>query len=95
MKCPNCGATTPEGAVECAGCGVIFAKLKQKLEREKGQEKEPDKEEAPAPAQFNPWKGRLIAMALVLAWFIAFGLYYRGLVSEMPVLHPEGPERTR
>lgn len=32
MKCPACSAEVPEAA-ECAGCGVIFAKLKARAEK--------------------------------------------------------------
>lgn len=71
MKCPHCGVDVPAGAIECAGCGVIFAKFKKKLEHL----------EAPAPATFNPWKGRAIAVAIVALWLLAFGLYYHRVLS--------------
>lgn len=33
-KCPACGAVAAAGALECAGCGVVFAKWKAKQDRE-------------------------------------------------------------
>ena len=85
MKCPNCAAEAAAGAKECPSCGVIFAKLIKKLET---------LEPAPSP-EFNPWIGRGIAAALLVAWFIVFGFYYRRRVAAMKVLNPSGPARTR
>lgn len=84
MKCPNCGAEGPAGGVECAACGVIFAKFKKKLEPK-----------LPPPSKFNPWKGRLIAAVIVALWIVSFALYYRGVVSGMRVRNPSGPTRRR
>lgn len=33
MNCPNCGAGHEDGALECSGCGVIFAKWRARTER--------------------------------------------------------------
>ncbi len=85
MKCPNCGVQAPAGATECPGCGVIFAKFKRKLE---------NLEPSSVPA-INPWIGRGLAAALLLAWIIAFTLYYRQAVSVMKVHNPGGPARAR
>ncbi|MBI2387663.1 MAG: zinc ribbon domain-containing protein [Elusimicrobia bacterium] len=85
MKCPNCGVEAPAGATDCPACGVIFAKFKKKLESLP----------VPEPARFDPWVGRAIAAAIVAIWMIAFGLYYRRAVSEMPVRNPAGPAGRR
>ena len=85
MKCPNCGVQAPAGAADCAGCGVIFAKFKKKLELAT----------VPVASTFNPWKGRAIAAAIVALWFVAFGLYYRRVIAEMLVRNPAGPARAR
>lgn len=84
MKCPNCGLESPAGATECAGCGVIFAKFMKKLDLK-----------APATEAARPWKGRALAFALLVIWFIAFSVYYQRRVAEMRVLNPAGPARRR
>lgn len=83
MRCPNCGVTPAAGAVECAGCGVIFAKLKKQLELPP----------TPSASGLNPWTGRVIAGVILVIWCLAFGWYYRGLVSGMRVRNPAGPAR--
>ena len=85
MRCPNCGAEAQASAADCSACGVIFSKFKKKLESL------PE----PSPAPYNPWLGRGIAAAIVLAWSIALGLYYRRAVADMPVSNPAGPGRRR
>ena len=85
MKCPNCGVEAAAGAAECAGCGIIFAKFKKKLERL----------EPPSPAPLNLWKGRAIALAIVALWLIGFGLYYRRVVSGLRGLKPVRPAGVR
>lgn len=86
MKCPNCGAEAPAGAVDCAGCGVIFAKFKAKLERV----------EAPAPAPpVNRWKGRAIALTLVMLWCAGFALYYSRVVADLRARKPDRPPVAR
>ena len=86
MKCPNCGAESPTGATDCAGCGVIFAKFKKKLE---------SLEAPPATKPSNPWKGRLIALALVALWCAGFALYYRSVVAELRARSPDRRPRVR
>ena len=78
MKCPNCGVEAAAGAAECAGCGVIFAKLKKKLENL----------EPAAPAPGSLWKGRAIALVIVALWLIGFGLYYRRAISGLRLARP-------
>lgn len=78
MKCPNCGAQAPDGALECAACGVIFAKLLKKIE---------ELEVAPS-APFNPWIGRGLAAALVILWMLAFAVYYQERVEKLRAEHP-------
>jgi len=85
MKCPNCGVEAPAGATDCAGCGIIFAKFKKKLESLP----------PPSPVRFKPWVGRWIAAAIVVIWTVAFGLYYRRLVSRMPPRAPAAPAPRR
>jgi len=86
MKCPNCGADFPAGAADCAGCGIIFAKFKKKLERL----------EAPAPAPpVSRWKGRAIALTLVMLWCAGFALYYSRVVANLRARRPDRPARVR
>lgn len=44
MRCPSCKAEGPDGAAECAGCGLIFAKWKAREEQKA----------APAPLPASP-----------------------------------------
>lgn len=83
VKCPNCAAAVLPGADDCASCGIIIAKFKKKLESLP----------APVPSKVNPWIGRAVAAAIVIVWTVAFGLYYRRVVAEMPVRNPAGPAR--
>ena len=71
MRCPNCGVQATKGAADCAGCGIVFARFLEKLEREASS----------VERTFNPWKGRAVAAALVALWFVSFGLYYRGAIA--------------
>ncbi|UPT73590.1 MAG: hypothetical protein M0D55_17280 [Elusimicrobiota bacterium] len=86
MKCPNCAAEAADGSAECASCGVIFAKLKAKKERVVLEAKAGEALASTAPEEkapeFNPWKIRAVAAAVVLAWLVGFGVYYRRAVSE-------------
>lgn len=79
MKCPNCGLEGPAGAAECAGCGIIFAKFKKKLEAVGSAPSKP----------FNPWKGRAAALVLVVLWCVGFALYYRRVVADLRARRPD------
>ena len=83
MTCPNCAAPAPAGAAECPNCGAIYAKFAKKLESRAGS----------PPAVLNPWKGRAVAIALLMLWMAALGLYYRQVVARMKVRNPAGPAR--
>ncbi len=82
MKCANCGIEASAGATECAGCGVIFAKLMAKKERVALEAKVGlVASEAPALPILNPWKARAAAAGFVAFWFVSLGLYYRHAVA--------------
>lgn len=77
MKCPSCGAQTPDAAPECATCGVIVAKALEKKEREKRLAEEfLARGEVPPPKAPNLWIGRAIAVLIVVLWFGALFVYY-------------------
>lgn len=66
MKCPSCGAASLEGAAQCAGCGVDFAKWEK---RQLARSESP----APAPAASG---GRLdLAVIGVVVALLAGGGY--------------------
>jgi hypothetical protein len=67
MKCPGCGAQA--GDVECAACGLVFAKMLKVLEPK------------PTPPP-NLWLGRMIAAVVVVAWLSGLAAFY--LVSRKP-----------
>lgn len=72
MDCPLCSHSAPEGAVECASCGAIFAKLKARAERNKiAAAQAPE----PAPA-LNPRSLRIAAISLVVCWMLGLAIYY-------------------
>lgn len=82
MICPLCSSTAPEGAEECPSCGVIFAKLRARAEREKKAVVE-ELKPTPPPA-LDPRHVRLAALAVVALWMLALGLYYRVELSRRP-----------
>lgn len=82
MNCPLCSAATQNGAAECPSCGVIFAKLHARAEREKSLASEA-LEPSRRPA-VNAWHVRIAALSLVASWMIGLGLYYRIELSRRP-----------
>lgn len=79
MKCPSCGAKNPDAAVECGACGVVFTKwreLKEKERREGEAALARMSAGEPAPAARNPWIGRGLAIAFVVAWLSALATYF-------------------
>mgnify|MGYP001616848692 CR=1 FL=1 len=82
VKCKKCGVAVREDALECPGCGVIFAKLKEKGERDKREAAlDLDLEQAPKAPGIDLWRGRKIAAGIVLLWIVAFVLYYRHAIA--------------
>jgi hypothetical protein len=82
MKCPSCACAAADDAVECPGCGLIFAKWKERERERKEQEKRAASDalaalEVPAASSAppNPWVGRGIAAGAVALWLGAFGVY--------------------
>lgn len=94
MKCPNCGVENSEGAAECAGCQVVFAKWKGR-----GEAKAP-----PLPAEKSvnaspaPKILALLALAAVPAWLFLKPAAERkapasvppSATTEAPAVHAEG-----
>lgn len=80
MKCPSCSAEGPDGAAECAACGVIFAKLKAKAEKAAAA---PAPAPAPAPAA-SGLGGTVVILACLCA--VVYGGYrvYESRVSPAP-----------
>lgn len=79
-NCPLCSSAAPEGAAECPSCGVIFAKLRARAEREKSAA-------AKAPettAARNPWRVRIAALSVVACWMLCLGIYYHIELSRRP-----------
>jgi|GEM_PF-2084521 len=81
MKCPSCGAVCPEGALECASCGVIFAKLEERRKREKAEAAEAlARLNAPASQPFDLALGKRIAAGALVIWA---ALMARFILQEM------------
>jgi hypothetical protein len=88
VNCPSCKAESADGALECAKCGVVFAKLKAIKEREKAEAAAGLEAEASPPPP-DPAKFRLVAIALVVGWLVAFSLYFTSAMRDLkrkPVL---------
>jgi anti-sigma-K factor RskA len=86
MNCPLCSAKADEGATECPSCGALFAKLRQRAAREKEQARAAlalAEAKPPSPA-LNLWRIRLASAAVVIAWMIGFGLYFRTQMKKTP-----------
>ena len=81
--CPLCAHPSAEGGAECPACGVIFAKLRARAERQKTASVQP-LDPTPPPA-LNPWHVRLAAAAVVVCWMLGLGLYYRIELSRSPL----------
>ena len=76
MKCPSCGATVPEGALECPACGVIFAKFAEKRKREREEaEKALAAMNIPPPPIVDPHLGRKIGFGVFFLWFAVMGFF--------------------
>ena len=73
-QCPKCGHQQQE-AVECAACGLIFAKY-QLRQQAKGGERGPIETGEPRPKPFKPF-GRLVQVAVLvmasssLTWYLS------------------------
>ena len=82
MKCPNCGLEASAGALDCAGCGVIFAKFLAQREREKKEAAEfLALSQAPAAPAPKLWRGRVAAGVLLVIWFGALLWYYANTLN--------------
>ena len=82
VKCQKCGVAVQDEALECPGCGVIFAKLKGKSERDKREAALGlDQAQAPKAPDIDLWRGRKIAAGIILLWIVACVLYYRHAIA--------------
>ncbi len=86
MECPLCSAKAADGATECPSCGALFAKLKQRAEREKKEAQAAlALAEAPPPSRSIPiWQLRVVASTIVILWIIGFALYFRRWMKQEP-----------
>ena len=79
MKCPSCAAPSGEDAAECPSCGLVFAKWRERKEKEKREAEEALKalDLPPEPkAGANPWIGRIAASVIVAWWMLGLAIYY-------------------
>lgn len=77
MKCPNCGVVASDGATECAGCGVIFAKFLAQRERERKEAAEfLAMTELPPVKTPRYWPARVAAIGVLLIWLGGLFWYY-------------------
>jgi hypothetical protein len=71
MKCPICAAPCGEDAAECPSCGLVFAKWRERRDKEKREAAEALKLLDP-----NPWIGRLAGAVIVVWWMLGLAIYY-------------------
>lgn len=77
MKCPSCGAACADDARECPACGLLFAKWKEKVERERlAAEALLAAGESRAPAPPARRTALLFAGAAVLFWIVMLAWWY-------------------
>lgn len=82
MKCPNCSADAADGAVECASCGVLFAKWKEKSDRERDKIQ---REAELKPAQELPVLDRRFALGVAATVVAIWALGLLGYFLSHPV----------
>ena len=95
MKCPNCDAQSGDDAVECASCGLVFAKWRARREKEKHEAAEALAAlAAPASAPpVDPRVARGAAVVVVAAWTLGLGFYFgRHPAKRRPALGAETGE---
>ena len=64
MECPKCGFAQDDGGAECARCGVVFRKLRDRPPRPAPEAPpEPSGSVAGARAEAVTWKGLLLPPA--------------------------------
>lgn len=68
MRCPKCEYLVPEGATECPGCGVIFARYQK---RQEARRRESDRQLSRHKTWSLPLKLSMLGVVLLLT---AFGL---------------------
>ncbi|MDH3997446.1 MAG: zinc ribbon domain-containing protein [Desulfuromonadales bacterium] len=94
MNCPKCGHTNHSDAIDCARCGVVFAKLRRRAASEGGDGSEVVAPESPTPQRgalgqllfsvpeqvdsFYLW-GRAIVLAVIAVW--GFKLIFSSIAS--------------
>jgi hypothetical protein len=75
MKCPSGSARASDDAAECPACGLIFAKWRERQEKEKLAAAEALAAMDVPPKPVDSARARIIAGSVVLAWLLVFGLY--------------------
>ncbi|NNN07485.1 MAG: hypothetical protein HKL90_16470 [Elusimicrobia bacterium] len=94
MKCPSCAAECAEGALECASCGVIFAKLEARRRREREEvEQALAKLGADSAPVVDPMLGRAVAMVAFALWAGVMSYFVVQQMRRRPAPRPAAPER--
>jgi len=91
INCPKCAAPSPEGAVECLRCGIVFAKFEQRPLTPPLAESPPPIESA-LPIAIDPharitWLGRAAVLIGLIVWTWQFARAPMGVAVMDSVLH--------
>lgn len=76
MKCPACSADGPDGAPECAACGVNFAKWQAKLEKKAAEEAAAAQAAAAAPPAPPPAPKSTLGLTVGLMAALCVAVYF-------------------
>jgi hypothetical protein len=85
VKCPNCAAEAGDDAAECPACGLVFAKWRERQEKEKREAAEALRllDEGPKPPP-TLWVRRAAAFGAVLIWLSWFVYYVYRHTQRLP-----------
>ena len=91
INCPKCAAPSPEGAVECLRCGIVFAKFEQRSLAPPRADIPPPIESA-LPIAIDhlariTWLGRAVVLIGLIVWTWQFARVPMGVAVMDSVLH--------
>ena len=91
IDCPKCGTPPPDGAVECARCGIVFAKLREpSAEADPGPIPaiaDPPRQAAGTPARGTKRLAQAAVLVGLVVWTWQFARVPMGVAASESVLH--------
>ena len=91
INCPKCAAPSPDAAVECTHCGIVFAKFAQRVAAD-GPDVVPLIAETPRQIVRDPrrgvaWVARAALLLGLIVWTWQFARVPMGVAVKDTVLH--------